>query len=451
MVYEVYDVLDLMPRAHGFPSREIFKANFYPGGRGRPRLAEPYADRLVRFLLPNVVARPSDVLTLPPHEHETLWYKLDKDAECKILMEVKKFFAAVHSTKLDVSETVSKIDGEEDTKEPVMAHAQRAQLLSASFLFAKYNNANAQSQASSTGEKLQTVLLCARDYGLCDHRTDAEMSDASKADIAEKLVLALAKKKKPAKKPKLGILFGDSSSSEAEEGDTEQHDVNVDEDTVVTDGVGNNRRQWLDWVTGVSDKDLYSPKINRILTKIRTESRKTEKPRRKIIIFSKFLKLLDLISEAIKRSFKAQPFLFHGALDMDQRESIIRDFSAAEATAQPLLMTQQSGGAALNITAANVVVICEPWWCDNEVKQAVARCLQQGQENSVTISHLMGINSTIDFTVTSARFRKQDEVDWIMAMIRIPDTAELVIPQLPIPSQPIAENSDEKCQEGAGT
>jgi hypothetical protein len=97
------------------------------------------------------------------------------------------------------------------------------------------------------------------------------------------------------------------------------------------------------------------------------------------------------------------------------------------------------------------VVICEPWWCDNEVKQAVARCLQQGQENSVTISHLMGINSTIDFTVTSARFRKQDEVDWIMAMIRIPDTAELVIPQLPIPSQPIAENSDEKCQEGAGT
>jgi hypothetical protein len=31
------------------------------------------------------------------------------------------------------------------------------------------------------------------------------------------------------------------------------------------------------------------------------------------------------------------------------------------------------------------------------------------------------------------------------------DTAELVISQLPIPPQPIAENSDEKCQEGAGT
>ena len=82
----------------------------------------------------------------------------------------------------------------------------------------------------------------------------------------------------------------------------------------------------------------------------------------------------------------------------------------------------------MNIAVASRVIICEPWWCENDRVQAIARCWRQGQDRQVHVYDVVGLNSLIDQVIFTVRSRKDDEVQKLVDMIRVMDDNEFNIP-----------------------
>tara|TARA_R110002003_G_scaffold62_16_gene5694 strand:+ start:45086 stop:45427 length:342 start_codon:yes stop_codon:yes gene_type:complete len=64
------------------------------------------------------------------------------------------------------------------------------------------------------------------------------------------------------------------------------------------------------------------------------------------------------------------------------RPAILEDFAKSKG-AKVLLMTRATGGLGLNITCANVVIQCSPWWKREWELQARDRAWREGQSRAV--------------------------------------------------------------------
>lgn len=127
-----------------------------------------------------------------------------------------------------------------------------------------------------------------------------------------------------------------------------------------------------------------SAKLRRLL-EIVAESAANE---RKVVIFSYFRHVLDIIS----RSVDAAHGPITGSVSPSARQAIVDQFSAVEGHSA-LLSQIQAGGVGLNIQAANVVIICEPQVKPTLEEQAIARLHRMGQVRSVQAHRLLVTNS----------------------------------------------------------
>ena len=113
----------------------------------------------------------------------------------------------------------------------------------------------------------------------------------------------------------------------------------------------------------MEDDVLFSSKINTII-KLIFELR-TNYPNKKIIVFSRFLKLLDLLGVAIhcKSLFphgEMSLLQFNGTLTSEQRSYSQRVFNSPD-NKRPLFVTAGSGGAGLDLTAGSQIIQSELW------------------------------------------------------------------------------------------
>ncbi len=101
----------------------------------------------------------------------------------------------------------------------------------------------------------------------------------------------------------------------------------------------------------------------------------------KALIFSSFVKYLNLFREDFEQ--QNQPFAWlTGDLTQKQREAEINKFQENQ-DVQSFLISIKSGGAGLNLTAADYVFILDPWWNPFIEQQAIARAHRIGQEKNV--------------------------------------------------------------------
>jgi hypothetical protein len=106
---------------------------------------------------------------------------------------------------------------------------------------------------------------------------------------------------------------------------------------------------------------------------------------RKVIVFSNYLSVLDEVTAALPGMVFGP---LTGAVPAAKRQSMVDDFSSAEAGA--VLVSQiVAGGVGLNIQAASVVVICEPQLKPTTEWQAIARARRMGQLQSVQVHRLL--------------------------------------------------------------
>lgn len=115
----------------------------------------------------------------------------------------------------------------------------------------------------------------------------------------------------------------------------------------------------------------------------------------KVIIFTSFTGMADLIAQHVARRHNAFTGIIDGRLAIDERQPLIDAFGVVKGGAA-LILNPRAGGAGLNITAANHVIHYNPEWNPALEDQASARAHRRGQERPVTIHRLLVANTVED-------------------------------------------------------
>ncbi|WP_413205877.1 SNF2-related protein [Rhodospirillum sp. A1_3_36] len=126
---------------------------------------------------------------------------------------------------------------------------------------------------------------------------------------------------------------------------------------------------------------------------------------RRVLLFSQFTSMLDLIEQAI--GGLGIPYVTLTGKTRD-REAVVNRFQAGEV---PLfLISLKAGGTGLNLTAADTVIHYDPWWNPAVERQATDRAYRMGQDKPVFVHRLIA-EETIEVKMQALKDRKQALAD----------------------------------------
>ncbi|KAH9586125.1 zinc finger protein [Trypanosoma melophagium] len=152
-----------------------------------------------------------------------------------------------------------------------------------------------------------------------------------------------------------------------------------------------------------------STKLQMILDCINTM--KTEHPNDKMIIFSHFTSFMDVISVALDKA-DIPHLRLDGTMSLSNRNIVIRRFQTNE-DVRVVLASKTATGVGLNLTAANHVLVVDPWWNPAIEEQAVHRCYRIGQRKHVYVTRII-IEDTIEQYCYEICQRKKEFGDAIL-------------------------------------
>ena len=109
----------------------------------------------------------------------------------------------------------------------------------------------------------------------------------------------------------------------------------------------------------------------------------------KILVFSSFVKHLDLYAEELRKK-RIRFAMLTGA--STRREKIVNSFQN-DPENKIFLISLKAGGVGLNLTAADYVFILDPWWNPASEMQALNRAHRIGQHKSVFVYRYITSNS----------------------------------------------------------
>jgi SNF2 family DNA or RNA helicase len=109
----------------------------------------------------------------------------------------------------------------------------------------------------------------------------------------------------------------------------------------------------------------------------------------KALVFSQWTSLLDLIEPAL-----ANAGIPYTRLDGSTRDrgEVVERFQSADGP-PVMLISLKAGGTGLNLTAADHVFLCDPWWNPAVEDQAADRAHRIGQDRPVTIYRLIAVDT----------------------------------------------------------
>lgn len=121
-----------------------------------------------------------------------------------------------------------------------------------------------------------------------------------------------------------------------------------------------------------------------------------------VLVFSQWTRFLDRIEQELKHEL-----IEYSRLDgsTTNREQVIAGFQQS-AKPQVFLLSLQAGGVGLNLTKADHVIFCDPWWNPFVEFQAEDRVHRIGQTRSVTIHRLL-IADSIELKIRELQKRKE--------------------------------------------
>lgn len=129
---------------------------------------------------------------------------------------------------------------------------------------------------------------------------------------------------------------------------------------------------------------------------------------RKILIFSQFVEMLDLIQVELKRLGLKYSLLTGSTTD---RVTPVRQFQAGETSL--FLISLKAGGTGLNLTAADTVIHYDPWWNPAAARQATDRAHRIGQTKPIFVYRFLTVG-TVEARIQSMQDRKQKLADSIL-------------------------------------
>ncbi len=108
---------------------------------------------------------------------------------------------------------------------------------------------------------------------------------------------------------------------------------------------------------------------------------------RKVLVFSQFASMLRLI----RRQCESRGWLslvLDGETESREREKLVRQFQE-DGKVSIFLISLKAGGVGLNLTAADSVILFDPWWNVAAENQAIDRAHRIGQEQPVLVKRYL--------------------------------------------------------------
>lgn len=131
---------------------------------------------------------------------------------------------------------------------------------------------------------------------------------------------------------------------------------------------------------------------------------------RRVLIFSQFTKMLDLIGREL--ALLNLPFFYlDGQTPSAERVEICRRFNEGERDF--FLISLKAGGTGLNLTGADTVILYDLWWNPAVEEQAADRAHRIGQKNTVQVIKLLS-RGTIEEKMNELQDKKKNLIEEII-------------------------------------
>jgi superfamily II DNA or RNA helicase len=138
---------------------------------------------------------------------------------------------------------------------------------------------------------------------------------------------------------------------------------------------------------------------------------------RKIIVFSQFTSMLDIITQRFQAAGIAYSLLTGDTRD---RKTAIESFQTG--LVNVFLVSLKAGGVGLNLTAADTVILYDPWWNPAVEEQAIDRAYRIGQDKPVFVYRLVA-SQTIEEKMDELKAKKRALASSIFDQAGNPSTA----------------------------
>lgn len=123
---------------------------------------------------------------------------------------------------------------------------------------------------------------------------------------------------------------------------------------------------------------------------------------RRVLLFSSFASMLELIEDDLRAAGTPYGKLTGQSTDRAQQ---VAEFQSG---AKPVfLISLKAGGVGLNLTAADAVIVYDPWWNPAAEQQAVDRAHRIGQDKPVFVYKLIAAG-TVEERILDLQVRKAD-------------------------------------------
>ena len=126
---------------------------------------------------------------------------------------------------------------------------------------------------------------------------------------------------------------------------------------------------------------------------------------RKILVFSQFTKVLQIIEKRLKEENISYSYL-DGKTDAKDRIRLVEEFNNSE-TKRIFLISLKAGGTGLNLTSASMVIHFDPWFNPASEDQASDRAHRIGQKNVVDVIKLISKNTVEEKVIAMQDYKKE--------------------------------------------
>ena len=133
--------------------------------------------------------------------------------------------------------------------------------------------------------------------------------------------------------------------------------------------------------------------------------------KRKILIFSKFTKVLNIIGERLQEENISYLYL-DGKTEPKERVKLVDKFNNS-GESRVFLISLKAGGTGLNLTSASMVIHFDPWFNPAVENQASDRAHRIGQKNVVNIIKLIS-KDTVEEKVIAMQENKKELIEDII-------------------------------------
>ncbi|KAK6201549.1 SNF2 family N-terminal domain-containing protein [Scheffersomyces amazonensis] len=123
----------------------------------------------------------------------------------------------------------------------------------------------------------------------------------------------------------------------------------------------------------------------------------------KVIIFSQFTTLFDIMEKVLKREH-IEFLRYDGTMSVDSKNSTIKKFY--QSNIKVLLISLRAGSVGLTLTCASHVIIMDPFWNPFVEEQAMDRAHRIGQEREVFVHRIL-ITSTVESRIMELQEKKK--------------------------------------------